>query len=77
MELQTKFLESKYSPKTSASVHEFLDSLRVEKEKLASVGVDIDEKDYHSTIISSLPVALSNFASSQLASAHYMLPQKQ
>src|SRR6202789_1995850 len=73
-ELRTKFLESKYTPKVS--VREFLDGLRVEKEKLASVGVDIDEKDYRSTIISSLPVALANFASSQLASARLYAPLK-
>jgi len=29
--------------------------------------VDIDEKDYCSTILASLPIALSNFASAQLA----------
>jgi hypothetical protein len=74
MELQTKFLESKYSSKTT--VCEFLDGLRVEREKLASVGVDIDEKDYRSTIISSLPYALANFASSQLASARLYAPTK-
>ena len=69
-------MESKYSPKTSASVCKYLDSLQVEKEKLASVGVDIDEKDYRSTIISFLPVALSNFASSQLTSAWLYAPSK-
>ena len=73
-ELRTKFLESKYSTKTT--VREFLDGLRVEKEKLASVGVDIDMKDYRSTIISSLPYALANFASSQLASARLYAPSK-
>ena len=73
-ELRTKFLESKYSSKIS--VREFLDGLRVEREKLASVGVDIDEKDYRSTIISSLPIALANFASSQLASARLYSPTK-
>jgi len=35
--------------------------LRV-KEELARVGVDIDDKDYLSTIISSLPLSLSSFA---------------
>ena len=30
------------------------------------MGVDIDEKDYHSTIISSLPYSLTNFTSNQL-----------
>ena len=66
-EMRTKFLESRYSSKIT--VREFLDNLRVEKEKLATVGVEIDEKDYRSTIISSLPYALANFASSQLAAA--------
>jgi len=31
--------------------------------------VDIDKKDNHSTIISSLPYSLANFASNQLAAA--------
>ena len=51
------------------SVREFLDELRVEKEKLATYGVVIDDKDYRSTIITSLPYHLSNFASSLLANA--------
>ncbi|KIM70963.1 hypothetical protein PILCRDRAFT_17562, partial [Piloderma croceum F 1598] len=66
-ELQTKFLESKCPDK--GDVHEWLDSLRVRREELAQVGVAIDEKDYRSTIISSLPVYLASFASSQLAAA--------
>ncbi|KAF5329633.1 hypothetical protein D9619_009265 [Psilocybe cf. subviscida] len=66
-DLRTKFLESKCPEKTN--IREFLDNLRVKREELASVGVDIDEKDYHSVIISSLPVSLSNFASNLLASA--------
>ena len=37
-------------------------------EELATVGVDVDEKDYCLTIISSLPpIPLANFASNQLA----------
>src|ERR1700733_16047784 len=51
------------------NVHEFLDELCVEKEKLATYGVTIDDKDYRSTIITSLPNFLSNFASSLLANA--------
>ena len=51
------------------NVREFLDSLRVKQEELAAVGVDIEEKDYRLTILSSLPIALSNFASTQLAAA--------
>ena len=69
-----KFLELKYSSKIT--MHKFLDNLQVEKEKLASVGVDVDEKDYWSTIISSLPFALANFAPSQLAAAHLYAPTK-
>ena len=66
-DLRTKFLESKCPDK--GNVREFLDSLRVKREELASVGVDIDEKDYRSTIIGSLPVHLVNFASAQLTAA--------
>jgi hypothetical protein len=66
-DLCTKFLESKCPDK--GDVREWLDSLRVRKEELAQVGVDIDEKDFRSTVISSLPVYLSGFASSQLAAA--------
>jgi hypothetical protein len=59
-ELRQKFMESKCMDKGNA--REFLDSLRVKREELAAVGVDIDEKDYRSTILASLPVALANFA---------------
>jgi hypothetical protein len=48
-----RFLESKCPDK--GNVREFLHGLRVKHEELASVGVDIDEKDYRSTIKSSLP----------------------
>jgi len=40
------------------------------------VGVVIDDKDYLSTIISSLPIALSNFASAQLAAARMFASTK-
>ena len=73
-DLRARFLESKCPDK--GNVREFLDSLRVKREELASVGVDIDEKDYRSTIIASLPFALANFASSQLASARMYAPSK-
>jgi hypothetical protein len=42
----------------------------VKKEELSQAGVDIEEKDYLSVILSSLPFALSNFASSILASSY-------
>jgi len=50
----------------------FLEVLRVKKEEMAQAGVVVDEKDYFSVIISSLPVALSNFASNQLAAAQFL-----
>jgi hypothetical protein len=46
-----------------------LDNLRVKKEELSTYGVTIEDKDYHSTIITSLPHHLSNFASNLLAGA--------
>ena len=46
-----------------------MDSLRVKQEELVAVGVDIEEKNYWLTILSSLPIALANFASAQLAAA--------
>ena len=66
-ELCACFLDMKCLEK--GNVREFLDSLRVKCEELATVGVEIDTKDYLSTIISSLPTSLSNFASNQLATA--------
>jgi len=66
-ELRTKFLESRCPDK--GNIREFLEGLRVKKEELARVGVTIDDKDYLSTIVASLPFALSNFASSQLTAA--------
>src|SRR6266571_3474459 len=66
-ELWTKFLESCCPEK--GNIREFLEGLRVKKEELAQVGVDIENKDYLSTIVGSLPFALSNFASSQLTAA--------
>jgi hypothetical protein len=73
-DLRARFLESKCPDE--GNVREFLDNLRVKREELASVGVDIDEKDYRSTIISSLPYLLANFASSQLAAARMFAPTK-
>ncbi|CAA7262723.1 unnamed protein product [Cyclocybe aegerita] len=71
-EMRTKFLGSKCPDK--GNVREFLDSLATKREQLASVGVDIDEKDYCSTILQSLPIPLSNFASAQLAAARMFSP---
>ena len=48
-DLRTCFLKSKCPDK--GNVRQFLDELRVKREELATVGVDIDEKDYCSTII--------------------------
>ena len=66
-DLCTCFLESKCPEK--GNVRQFLDELCIKREELATVGVDIDEKDYCLTIISSLPIPLANFASNQLAFA--------
>ena len=55
---------------------EFLEGLQMKKEELAQAGVVVDEKDYFSVIISSLPVALSNFASNQLAAAQFLLSRR-
>ena len=41
-----------------------------------AVGVDIEEKDYQSTILSSLPISPENFASAQLAAAWMYSPTK-
>ena len=60
MDLHTKFLESQCSEKSD--VQTFLDSLCVKREELVQTRVQIDEKDYCSTIIKSLPFHLSNFA---------------
>ena len=48
----------------------------MKREELVQVGVDIDAKDYLSTIISSLPVSLSSFVSAQLAAARMFSPTK-
>ena len=44
------------------NAREFLDGLHIKREQLAAVSVGIDEKDYISTIIGSLPFHLANFA---------------
>jgi hypothetical protein len=54
----------------------FLDNLRVKKEELATVGVIIEDGDYRSTILSSLPTPLANFASMQLAAARMFSSEK-
>ena len=74
MDLCTKFLESKCP--IGGDVRTWLDSLHIKREELAQAGVDIDEKDYCSTIIKSLPPFLSNFSSSLLANACLYVPNK-
>ena len=66
-DLRQKFLELKCPPQ--GNVHKFLDNLQVKKEELATVGVMIEDGDYCSAILSSLPTPLANFASMQLAAA--------
>src|SRR5271168_3935941 len=64
-EMRAKFLTARCSEKGNAK--DFLRGLRLKKEELAQVGVKISDEDYLSTIISSLPDALSNFASMQMS----------
>ena len=64
-EMRAKFLTSRCPEKGNAK--DFLRSLRLKKEELAQVGVKISDEDYMSTIISSLPDTLSNFASMQMS----------
>jgi hypothetical protein len=65
-DLKGKFLMMKFVEK-GGNARDFLDGLRVKKEELAEVGVTITDEEYLSTIISSLPESLANFASGQLA----------
>jgi len=69
-DMRTKFMAMRCPEK--GNPREFLEGLRVKKEELSQAGVVINEKDYFSLIISSLPFALSNFTSSQLAAAQYL-----
>jgi len=64
-EMRAKFLTSRCPERGNAK--DFLRGLRLKKEELAQVGVRISDEDYLSTIISSLPNALSNFASMQMS----------
>jgi len=64
-DLRMCFLKSKCPDKSN--VRQFLDELCMKWEELATVGVDIDKKDYCSTIIFSLPYFFAGFASNQLA----------
>ena len=73
-DLCTRFLKSKCPEK--GNIQQFLDELCIKREELATVGVDVDKKDYCSTIISSLPIPLANFTSNQLAFAKIYSPTK-
>ena len=71
MGLRAKFLGMKCTDK--GGVREFLEGLWLKKEELCQAGVEIEENDYFSVIISSLSAAMVNFALSQLAAAHFSL----
>src|SRR6202522_4598816 len=64
-DMRAKFLQSRCPERGNA--RDFLRKLRLKREELAQVGVKISDEDYLSTIISSLPDALSNFASMQMS----------
>ena len=66
-ELCTKFMASKCLEK--GNVHTWLEKLCTWKEELAKVGINIEDKDFHSVIISSLPSYLSEFAATLLVNA--------
>ncbi|KAK2465731.1 hypothetical protein APHAL10511_002275 [Amanita phalloides] len=63
-EMHEKNLAMKYPEK--GNVHKFLDRLCVKKEELAAMGATINNKDYLSTIISSLPYYLANLCQMNL-----------
>ena len=69
MDLRTRFLESGCPNKGKA--REFLNGLHVKREELAAMGVDIEEKDYLSTIIGSLHFHLTNFTAYRSADCHH------
>ena len=73
-DLHMQFLESRLAK--GVDVRQFLDGLRMKKEELAAVGVSIDDTDFRSTIIKSLPNLLANFASSQLTAAQLFTTAK-
>ncbi|KZT27770.1 hypothetical protein NEOLEDRAFT_1021166, partial [Neolentinus lepideus HHB14362 ss-1] len=60
------FMASKCSLK--GNVRDFLEGLLMKKEELASIGVDISDKDLRATIVACLPEALSHFTAQTLAS---------
>ncbi|KZT18556.1 hypothetical protein NEOLEDRAFT_1079870, partial [Neolentinus lepideus HHB14362 ss-1] len=65
-DIRRRFMASKCPPK--GNVREFLEGLLTKKEELASIGVDISDKDLRVTIVACLPEALSRFAAQTLAS---------
>src|SRR5260221_3435958 len=68
-DMRAKFMAMRCPDK--GNPRDFLEGLRVKKEELCQAGVVVDEKDYFSVIISSLPLSLSNFASNQLAASQF------
>jgi len=68
-DLHAKFMAMRCLEKTNP--REFLESLRLKKEELSQASITIEEKDYFSVILSSLPFSLSNFASNLLATAQF------
>jgi len=73
-DMHAKFLASQCPEK--GNMRDFLDELQVKKEELVQVGVVIDNKDYLSTIILSLPFSLLSFALAQLAAMRMFASMK-
>ena len=65
IEIRVRFLLMQCLERGNA--REFLRGLRLKREELAQVGVKISNDKYLSTIISSLPDLLANFASMQIS----------
>lgn len=65
--LHREFLSSR-CPK-GGNIRHFLNDLRACRAELVAIGIHINDDDYRSTIIQSLPWSLSNYASAQLSAA--------
>ncbi|KAJ8507986.1 hypothetical protein ONZ45_g9696 [Pleurotus djamor] len=73
-DLRNEFMSMRCPAK--GNVKEFLENLRVRREELITMDVEINEIDYRSTIISSLPPNLSSYASA-IMTAVYTATRKQ
>ena len=73
-DLRQQFMDMKCPPR--GDVCEFLDELRTKREELDQVGVVINDNDYRSTIITSLPSTLASFVSATPSAARLFTTTK-